>query len=265
LSFFSYFQVEEGHCASVSSFGKAKRNADGTLQLSGPGMHSKLPWEKSHVLSLMEKKIDLSTDDHPFQTMARDGTTLSVQASVRLRARQDHAEMLLYAIENPMDHIRDYLSCVLRSEIANFGENMEPGDVFIQLRNQQPVLRAAFESAVKKTLEEGYGVELLGLDLVDLIPPQELANAMNSVQTARADSESMIARANALREKKLYSANKRLEVSKKEAMAAELEMVTVGLNLITLQKNGTLAEYVSRRKDEVYKLSRLSIVKQEEK
>jgi len=265
LSFYTYFQVEEGHCASVSSFGKAKRNSDGSLLLWEPGMHSKLPWEKVHHLSLMEKKLDLGLDGNPFQTMARDGTTLSIQASVRLRAKKDKADHLLYGIENPMQHIQDFLSCVLRSEIANFGEGLEPGDVFIQLRNQQPELRTAFEAAASTILSENFGVELLGLDIVDLSPPQELANAMNGVQTARADSESMIARAYALREKKLYSAKKRLEISKKEAMAAELEMTTIGQNLLSLFKNGTLSEYVTRRKDEVYKQSKLSIVKQGEK
>jgi regulator of protease activity HflC (stomatin/prohibitin superfamily) len=197
--------------------------------------------------------------------MARDGTTLSLQANVRLKANESTAESLIYGIENPMDQIRDYLSCVLRSEIANFGEELDPGDVFIQLRNQQVTLRKAFESAASKELSRTYGVELLGLDLVDMTPPQELANALNSVQTARADSESMIARAKALREKKLYSAKKRLEVAQKEAMASELEMVTVGQNLRNLDQAGTLNDYIQRRKDEVFKQSRISIVRQEKK
>jgi len=265
LSFFSWFSVSEGHIASLSRFGKAIRNDDGRLKLWKPGVHRKLPWEKVHSLSVMEKVLELSDHLHPFHTMARDGTTLSLQASVRLIPDLEHAEALIYGIENPIGQIRDYLSCVLRSEIANFGNEYDPGDVFIQLRNQQAKLRAAFELAASDELCKNYGVKLLGLDLVDMTPPQELANAMNSVQTARADSESLIARAHAVREKRVYSAKMRLEVSQKESSAAELEMVTIGEHLQSLSSNGTLKNYVDRRVTEVFKQSKLSIVKQEQK
>ena len=133
------------------------------------------------------------------------------------------------------------------------------------MRNQQAKLRAAFELAASDELCKSYGVKLLGLDLVDMTPPQELANAMNSVQTARADSESLIARAHAVREKRVYSAKMRLEVSQKESSAAELEMVTIGEHLQSLSSNGTLKNYVDRRVTEVFKQSKLSIVKQEQK
>lgn len=264
LIYFSFFKVEEGNIATISSFGKARRARDGKLKLWYPGLYSKLPWEKVKEMSVMEKKLDLSDNENPFLTMAHDGTTLSLQASVRLQAVPEYAESILYGVDSPMDQIRSYLSCILRSEIANFGNQYDPGDVFIQLRNQQNQMRKSFEDAAGNELLKNYGVKLLGLDLVDITPPQELANAMNSVQTARADSESMIARAHAYREKRLYSAKINLEISKKEAEAAEKEMLTIVNNLAVIAKKGTIKDYVNRRILEVYHQSKLSVIKQEQ-
>jgi regulator of protease activity HflC (stomatin/prohibitin superfamily) len=262
LAFFSFFKVEEGHCASVTEFGRAHRLPNGKLKLWSPGVYLKKPWEKAHVLSLMEKTIELKGDDHAFHTMARDGTTLSLKSNIRVRALAENAEALLYEIENPMSQIKDYLTCALRSEVANFGEGIEPGEVFIQLRNQQATFLKSYQNAVADELKNRYGVQLMGLDLVEISPPQDLAIALNSVQTARADGESLIARARAMSERKRFAAHERLKISRMEAQATETEMKTIAENLKTLDQTGTLADYVQRRSDEVYRQSKLSIIKE---
>jgi regulator of protease activity HflC (stomatin/prohibitin superfamily) len=263
LGYLSFFKVEEGHVASLSEFGKAKREQNGELRFWPPGIHFKKPWEKVHLLSLMEKTIDLQGEAHSFHTMARDGTTLILKSNVRICADLENAEAILYQVEKPMEQVQDYLTCALRSEIANFGDKLDPGEVFIQLRMQQSWFLKTYQAAVAEDLKSRYGVKLLGLDLVDMSPPQELAIALNSVQTARADGESMIARARALRERKLFSAVERLKISRTESQATEVEMKTIGQNLITLDSSGTLGDYVSRREDEVYRQSKLSIIKEE--
>ncbi|MBC7397669.1 MAG: SPFH/Band 7/PHB domain protein [Bdellovibrionales bacterium] len=262
LTYLSFFKVEEGHSASLSEFGRARRESNGTLTFWPSGIHVKKPWEKVHLLSLMEKTIDLQGEDHSFHTMARDGTTLILKSNVRICADPENAEAILYRVEKPMEQVQDYLTCALRSEVANFGENLDPGEVFIQLRMQQGPFLKSYQGAVADDLRSRYGVRLLGLDLVDMSPPQELAIALNSVQTARADGESMIARAKALRERKLFSAVERLKIAQLESEATEEEMKTIGANLMTLDTSGTLGDYVSRREDEVYRQAKLSIIKE---
>jgi regulator of protease activity HflC (stomatin/prohibitin superfamily) len=262
--FFSAFKVEEGHCASLESFGKARRDSNGKLILWDAGLHSKKPWEKVHALSLMEKTIDLQSSDQHFHTMTQDGTVLTLSVKVRVKAKRERAEAILYQMNDPMDQVQSFLTSSLRNEIANFGEGLDPGDSFIQLRNQQTTFLKSFQNVVSEELEEKFGITLLGLDLIDITPPHELATALNSVQTAQAEGESLIARAHAMREKRLFSAKKKLEIAKFEAEASEKEMNTIGTNLFELKNKKTLQDYVNRREDEVNKQSKLSIIKKEE-
>lgn len=259
----SIFKVEEGHCASLESFGEARRDQNGKILLWESGLHFKKPWEKVRALSLMEKTIDLQSEESYFSTMARDGTVLTLTVKLRVKANRDSAEAILYRYKSTMDQLQSYLTGALRNEIANFGEGLDPGDSFIQLRTQQKKFLKSFQDIVKKDLES-FGIILLGLDLIDITPPQELATALNGVQTARAEGESLVARAHALREKRLFSARKKLEIAKFESEAAEKEMTVIGSHLQQLKKREVLRDYISRREDEVYQQSKLSIVKKEE-
>lgn len=257
------FKVEEGHVASLSSFGKALRDSSGNLRLWKAGLHFKMPWHQVHLLSLMEKSLELETNDQPFYAIAQDGTNLILDTQIRVKADETDAESLLYKIQSPITHLQSYLSCVLRNEVANFGENLNPGEAFIRLRNHKRAFTQQYQKASEKQLKSQYGLTLFGLDLVDITPPDELATSLNSVQTAKAEGETQIARAHALRETRLLSAKESLEIAKAEADAAEKEIKTLGDHLAEIKKKGTLADYVTRRENEVYKKSRMSVVRKE--
>lgn len=263
VAVFGAFKVEEGHVASLTSFGKAMREANGKLKLWQPGLHMKMPWHQAHQFSLMEKSVELRTNDQAFYAIAQDGTNLNLDTHIRIKASEENAEALLYKIENPVKHLKDYLSCVLRNEVANFGDTLSPGEAFIRLRNGKKVFLSQYQKATEKQLKDRYGLELLGLDIVDVIPPEELATSLNSVQTAKAEGEQQIARAYALRETRMLSARESLEIAKAEGAASEKEIKVLGFHLSELKKKGTLLDYVTRRENEVYKKSRMSVVRKD--
>jgi regulator of protease activity HflC (stomatin/prohibitin superfamily) len=260
---FCYFSVAEGHVASLETFGKAERAPDGTLIIHGPGIHKKKPWQKANTLSVMERIIGVSKDQHTYSTLARDGSTLHLKSKIRIQADPKLTERLLYGVENPIRQVRNFLACSLSGEVAKFGEKASPGDVFLHLRKQKREFLESFSKNSKDHLVRVYGIDLVGVDLIDITPPDELAGSLNSVQTARADADALVAKAEATREKMIYSASENLIIARSKAQAAETEIRVLSEKLAELKTRGSLSEYVDRRKNEVYHQARVAVVKRE--
>lgn len=265
LSTRCFFYVEEGHVAAVSSFGQARRQNSGAVKGYQPGMHNKWPWEVVHPLSLMETSWSLSDENRKLTVMAHDGTVLEVECVVRIRARSEKLEELVFQIRDSQTQIRSFLASSLRNEIANFGVSLPPGDAYIYIRSRRKEFLTQYRKAVESDLA-AFGVELLGLDLIDIIPPAELAASLNSVQTAKADAEAWVAKARAIAEQKVYAAKEALEIAKSEAEAVGTGIKVTGEGLRKVQEIGTLSDYVNRRTEELTrKRSKLVVLRQGER
>ena len=257
------FRVDEGFVAVVTSFGAAER--EGTvLKVREPGLHFKWPWQRVIRVSIREQSLDLGGEQGQ-TVMADDGTVLRLVSSLRYRPSRDGLDAFLFGLKRPVEHMSGLYACLLRNEIANVSGPVEPAHeqkastdsgAFGRLRQQRHLLNQRIADFSTRRMGASYGVQFSGVDLTDILPPEELSDALNAVASARAEVEAHHARARSECEQKLMSAQQGIEIARVEARAAAVEMKTIGEHLATLQKNGVLGAYVDRRRTEVLSDSR---------
>jgi regulator of protease activity HflC (stomatin/prohibitin superfamily) len=94
------------------------------------------------------------------------------------------------------------------------------------------------------------------VDLMDILPPDELADALNAVMNARSEADSQRFRAESESRQQLLSAQQGVDIARTHASAVQLEMDTLAEHLGTLERDGVLELYVERRQAEVLSESR---------
>lgn len=254
------FRVEEGHVAVRTAFGAAEREADGALRLFGPGVHAKAPWHHVHVVPTKERLLDLSGEEGGLRVMAGDGTVLRFDSVVRYQPEREHLEALLFGMRAPMDHITGLFACLLRNEIAALRptepaegrlEVVRDGSSYAVIRRERARLNREIAEFCKQRIGGRYGVRFTAVDLVDILPPDELADALNGVMAAQTESEGRIFRAQADCRQRELAARAGVDIAKARAQALEREIDTLAGVLRGMHAEGTLDAYVARRRDEV--------------
>lgn len=255
-AYFCVFRVEEGYTAVLTSFGKAlfadpekKR-----LRTWGSGLHWKYPWHRVYRVSLMERILDMSGREGGRTAMTEDGTILRLDLKLRYRVTVDSLYTFLFHFKNPIDQIKGRFSGLLRDAIANFrgGSETESLVSYDRIRSDLRSLNHQVESFCRRDLSEHYGVEFKAVDLTDILPPDELADALNAVINTQTEMQSQYARAEADCQQRVLAAEKGVEIAKAKAQAVETDILTIGQFLAELLKNGTLGKYVERRRAEVH-------------
>lgn len=275
-----FFRVEEGHLAVLTRFGAAlgdPAKPEG-LRTFGPGLHSKWPWDKVSPVPVMEQSIDLSGEQRGRSAMAADGTVLRFDSILRFVPMESHLRHLLFGLRAPLDHVTSVFTCLLRNEIANF---KSPGNTTASTRNAddghrigQPVsaeedegsyavirrerreLNLRIEAFCRDRIGADYGVKFVAVDLTDILPPDELADALNAVINARAEADALYARMEADCQQRVVAAERGVEVARRRAAASESEVLVLASFLEEMVKQGTLTDYVERRRNEVLSQSK---------
>ena len=259
----SYFRVDEGGTAVLTSFGAALRDGKKLLTF-GPGLHFKAPWQRAIHVSTKEQSLLLSGEQGGRTAMAEDGTVLRFDSILRFAPAKDDLEVYLFGLKRRREHIIGLFSCLLRSEIANFRAPDPPGGPvtralasrsdggsFALIRRERQLLNKRIESFVMDAIGSSYGVHFSAVDLTDILPPDELADALNAVLTAHANADSLYARAESDCQQRMLAAERGIDIARERARAAELEIVTLGAFLAKLEHDGVLDAYVARRRAEV--------------
>ncbi len=257
------FRVDEGHVAVLSSFGAAIKDRD-RLRTFGPGLHWRWPWQRSTVVAVMEQNLDLSGKDGGRSAMADDGTVLRFDSILRYVPLERELYTFLFGMKKPLEHITWLFTCLLRNEIANFKPQRREGDgaaaaltlsqqggSYALIRRERTRLNEVLEREAALQIGMRYGVQFNAVDLVDVLPPDELADALNTVINAQTDAETHFFRAQADCQQRVLSAERGVEIAKARAAAAATEIDQLGLHLAELERAGTLGRYVERRRSEV--------------
>lgn len=260
----AFVRIDDGHLGVRLRFGRALRGADGTLAAFGPGLHAKVPWETVVKVSMMERLLDLSGENGGTMALAADGTQLRLDSKLRYTLAQGELEQFLFKLRRPLEHVRGLFVCLLRNEVANFqsaGVPDEPACSYAALRRDRRRLNARLSESCHTRMDHRYGVSFNGIDLADILPPDELAVAMNAVSHAKAEAETRVARAEGECRQRIVAAEREVDISEAKAQAAATEVAVVGDVLSTLQHAGTLKDYVARRRAEVFARSQTVIVR----
>lgn len=273
----SSFRVEEGHLGVVTEFGAAKKDPSGKRLLTyPPGLHWKKPWEHVVHVPMMEQNLDLSGQDGGASAMTEDGTVLRLDSMLRYVPVEAELEEFLFGMKSPNDHITGLFTCLLRNEIANF--RLPPGHSiatestkfdfatqagsYALIRRERGLLNKHIAEFCRDQIGNRYGVRFNAVDLTDILPPDELADALNAVIHAHNDAEARYFRAEGESQQRILAAERGVEIAKARARAVEREIDKLGEYLLELSRNETLAAYVARRRAEVLSGSRTVYLKE---
>ncbi len=255
-----FFIVNEGEAVLLTRFGKPLGSGEGI----GPGLHFKPPWEKLHRVSLRERLSRVSGNDS-HALLARDGTPLQIDATVRYVAQPGHLDRYLFALESSAKHLAYLYESVLRTAIANFDLDTPgpTGTSFELLRRDRRRLVDDLNRQYRETLTERYGISSNALDVSGLYPPQELEDALNAVLQAQALANSHRDQAEAVCEQRIIAAENAVHVAESKARAVSQEIAVLGRYLQELSQSGTLADYVRHRRAEILSQSKTVFVRSE--
>ena len=272
------FRVEEGHLAVLVTFGRAEMIGPGrTVATYGPGMHSKRPWQQAIVVSIKEQTLDLNSEEGGGTAMADDGTVLQLDSFVRYVPLKEELYEFLFGLERPLEHITGLFTCLLRNEIANFrgapaaksDENLatrfdfaEQAGSYALIRRQRKLLNERVESFCHEQIDDRYGVRFNAVDLADIRPPDELADALNAVFQASSEAEALVFRAEGECQQRILSSERGVSIAKARAAAIEKEILGLATYLAELEDKGVLEAYVARRRAEVFGESRSTFLKE---
>jgi regulator of protease activity HflC (stomatin/prohibitin superfamily) len=273
------FKVEEGHLAVLTTFGRAE-TTDGKKHLKtyGPGMHWKMPWQKAKDVSMKEQTLDLNAEEGGGTAMADDGTILRLDSFVRYVPVEKELYEFLFGLERPLDHIRGLFTCLLRNEIANFRgaatearasqtltqrfDFAQQAGSYALIRRERKLLNEHIESFCQERIDDRYGVHFNAVDLADILPPDELAEALNAVIQANSEAEAMLFRAEGECQQRILAAERGVSIAKARSGAVEVEIRKLASYLAELDEKGVLDSYVARRKHEVLGESRALFLKE---
>jgi regulator of protease activity HflC (stomatin/prohibitin superfamily) len=264
LSWRCGFRVDQGHLGVLTTFGAAKK-VDDRLVTYPPGLHFKWPWQRVHHVAMMEQNLELSGEDGGRTAMAYDGTILRFDSILRFQPMPSELEHFLFDLRNPHEHITGLFTCLLRNEIANFESPDKNGSsgafdstsgAYATIRGQRAVLNGRIEEFCRTQIGKRYGVKFNAVDLTDILPPDELAEALNAVINSQTEAESLYTHAEADCQQRVVASEHGVEIAKARGVAVEREIATLGAFLAKLHAEGTLRDYVARRRAEVVSQSR---------
>lgn len=279
LAFRSAFRVEEGHLAVLVTFGKAEtKDGKRALVTYGPGLHTKKPWQHVMPVSVKEQNLDLTAEEGGGTAMADDGTILRLDSFVRYVPVESVLYEHLFGVERPLEHITGLFTCLLRNEIANFRGQHESGDdaaplstrfdfagqagSYSLIRRERKLLNDRIQHFCHAKIDDRYGVRFVAVDLADILPPDELADALNAVMQAQSESEGMLFRAEAECQQRILGAERGIRIARTRASAVEIEIRGLAGFLEDLEVRGVLDAYVDRRRAEVTSESRALFLKE---
>jgi regulator of protease activity HflC (stomatin/prohibitin superfamily) len=256
------FRVEQGHLAVLTSFGAAVKDGP-RLETYGPGLHFKWPWQRVHHVAMMEQSLELSGEEGGRTAMTFDGTILRFDSILRFQPVPAELEHFLFHLKSPHEHITGLFTSLLRNEIANFqpeASSTDPidssGGAYALIRRQRALLNQRIEEFCRTQIGRRYGVQFNAVDLTDILPPDELANALNAVINTQTEAESLYSHAEAETQQQVVAAEHGVSIAQARGIATELEIKALGSFLQGLHADGTLSEYVARRRAEVISQSK---------
>lgn len=254
-------RIEEGHAGVLTSLGRIRLGSDKNILLLGPGFHWKRPWEKLHEFSTMERVLGVREDDREVELLTRDGTLIRLDPQVRFSFNPERMTAFVFGIKRPMSHLRELFRGLMSEEIGRFGsENSEDGS-FAEIRRQRKVLNTSLEKKFRDDLAEKYGVTFKAVEIAEILPPAELAQALNSVQKIEVENKTLLHRVSAECEQRVTAAEHGVHIEKMRAQAVEKEIAITSSALEQLQRKGVLTHYVKHRRDEATSLSKTLYLK----
>lgn len=190
--FSGIYVVNPGERAVVKLFGKPVN------QGIEEGMHYRLPWpfqtvDIVNVSTIRREGIGLVLPEHQsihssprvIQFLSGDNNIVDIQAVVQYRIKD--ATDYLYSVNYPAYQL---INEVLRGSITEMGGSMNIDDILTKGKERlQEMIRIEAQSLLDQYRS---GLQLVGINLNKVYPPEDVAESFRDVSNARQDQEKKI-------------------------------------------------------------------------
>jgi membrane protease subunit HflK len=184
--------VNPGEVAVVKIFGKVVNNS------VSEGIHYRLPWPVAttdivNVSTIRREGIGIMLPEHKsihsspeiVQFLTGDENIIDIQAVAQYRIKD--AQAYLYNVKYPPYLL---INEIIRSAITEIGGSMKVDKILTVGKEH---LQGLIRSKAQKMLDKyAHGLELVGITLNKVYPPEEVAEAFRDVSNAKQDREKTI-------------------------------------------------------------------------
>lgn len=221
-----------------------KRYSYPVVQVIGPGLHFKWPWEKVHTISVATETIEMAFDPETpsanshgqmLEAVTRDQLNVGLKGQIRYRPSEQNLYAVLFGIKNPMIHVMGYYISILRERIANFQKETKTLNQQAADPNEQIVSESISINDLRKNLREindimvqecetsaaRYGIVLDASLITSIEPPHEVESALAAINTAHNNVSSEISLAKATADQTIVQSKRAVEI---ETLKAEAEV-----------------------------------------
>lgn len=190
--FTGIYVVNPGEVAVVKMFGNVVKES------VGEGIHFRFPWpveevDVANVATIRREGIGTMLPEHQsihsspdiIQILTGDENIIDIKAVVQYRVKD--AEAYLYNVKHPPYLL---INETIRSAITDIGGTMRVDEILTVGKEH---LQRLIQEDAQETLDQyKSGLQLVGINLNKIYPPEEVAEAFRDVSNAKQDKEKTI-------------------------------------------------------------------------
>lgn len=287
-----FFTVDQNQRAIKTIFGRADRRGSGdqttintplaemlseeersryvfpVLNVIGPGLHFKWPWEKIYTVSIATETMNMAYDPESpkannagttLEAVTRDQLNIGLKGQIRFRLAEQNLYASTFGIKDPIVHVMGFYVSILREKIANFTKTSTPiekakdmsdmavaeavsiNDLRKNLRDINDVMVAECASSAAR-----YGVVLDASLITSIDPPHEVESALAAINTAHNNVSSEISLASATADQTIVQSKRAVEIETLKAQAEVEPLRALAEQLKQLKASGpsVLSDFV---------------------
>ncbi len=275
-----FYTIDQNERAVKTVFGKAARLSDQTtamtplaerltedekkrynfplLQVIGPGLHFKLPWEKIYRISIATETMNMANDpeNHSankngtlLEAVTQDQLNIGLKGQIRYRVCEQNLYAFFFGIKDPIVHVMGYFVSILREKIANYkgeiknlnqensethlAENISINDLRKNLKEINDIMLHECSTSAAR-----YGIYLEASLITGIEPPDDVESALAAINTAYNNVSSEISLAKASADQTIVLSKRAVEIETLKVQAEVEPLTAMAKQLKELKKAG---------------------------
>jgi regulator of protease activity HflC (stomatin/prohibitin superfamily) len=209
------------------------------------GPYFKWPWQKIYKVDMTIQTADITWDPDIKQThieaVTKDNLTVQISGQIRWKPCERNLYAYLFGTANPTAHVVGYFISTLRDRIATFDGGSNEGSVegvsINDLRRNLSVVNQHMEDACRKTAAR-YGIEFDAALITNIDPPNDVDEALASINTTQNQVAAAVSQARADAETKLKMAEQAVQISQNIAEAEAAPLLELAKTLSAVRHMG---------------------------
>lgn len=209
------------------------------------GPYFKWPWQRLYKVGMTIQTTDITWDPEIQQefieAVTKDNLTVRIAGQIRWLPSERNLYAYLFGVAHPAAHVLGFFISVLRDRIATFqGEDHDgavEGVSINDLRKNVSSINRYMEEACRKTAAR-YGVQLDAALITNIDPPEDVDEALASINTTQNQVAASISQAKADADQKLKMAEQAVQIAQNRAKAEAAPLTELGKTLSEMHREG---------------------------